>query len=169
MKELSSEIASFGISGVHPPFAFPVLKRCRGHDRCGFTGRPRRGLGAEPTLSRGGAPVASANRCRFERGLAATFARQVRFGAWFRTLVRAHSSRGGGRIWSAATCFRAGSAVQFSSFGERWRTALCGPSYLIAGGCLGFRKRYQHKGTTRLVYPGSLSRRPCVWVTDSLV
>ncbi len=110
-----------------------------------------------------GVPVASANRRRLERGLAATFARQVRFGAWFRTLVRAHSSRGGGGIWSAATCFRAGSAVQFSSFGEMWLTALCGPSYLIAGGCLGFLKHYQHKGTTRLVYPGSLSRRPCAW------
>ncbi len=96
MKELSSKIASFGISGVHPPFAFPVLKWCRGRDRCGFTGRPRRGLGAEPTLSRGGAPVASANRRPSERGLAATIARQVRFGAWFRTLVLAHSSRGGG-------------------------------------------------------------------------
>ncbi len=130
---------------------------------------PLEGVGAEPTLSRGGVPVASANRRRLERGLAATFARQVRFGAWFRTLVRAHSSRGGGGIWSAATCFRAGSAVQFSSFGERWLTALRGPLYFIAGGCLGFWKRYQHKGTTGLVYPGPLSRRPCVWVMDSLV
>ncbi len=118
----------------------------------------------------GGVPVASANRRRLERGPAATFARQVRFGAWFRTLVRAYGPEGWrGGIWSAATCFRAGSAVQFSSFGERWLTALRGPSYFIAGGCLGFWKRYQHKGTTGLVYPGSLSRRPCVWVMDSLV
>ena len=151
MKGLSSEIASLGVSGVHPLFAFPVLKWCRGRDRCGFTGRPRRGLGAELTLSSGGAPVALANRRRLERGLAATFARQVRFGAWFRTLVRAYGSRGGGGIWSAATCFRAGSAVQFSSFGERWLTALRGPSYFVAGGSLGGPPRYQHKGTTRLV------------------
>ncbi len=95
MKGLSSDhLQAFGISGVHPPFALPVFEWCRGRDRCGFTGRPRRGLGAEPTLSRGGVSVASANRRRLERGLAATFTRQVRFGAWFAHIVRAHSSRG---------------------------------------------------------------------------
>ncbi len=40
---------------------------------------PAEGWGAEPTLSRGGVSVASANRRRLEWGLCATFARQVRF------------------------------------------------------------------------------------------
>ncbi len=138
MKGLSSEIASFGISGVHPPFALPVFRMVPGAVTV-VASRvdPAEGWVQSRLLVGAVVSVASANRRRFERGLAATVARQVRFGAWFRTLVRAHSSRGGGRIWSAATCFRAGSAVQFSSFGERWLTALCGPSYLVAGGCSG--------------------------------
>ncbi len=92
-------IASFGISGVHPPFALPVFEWCRGRGPLWLHGStPAEGWVQSRLLVGAVFSVASANRRRLEGGLAATFARQVRFGAWFRTLVRAHSSRGGGRI-----------------------------------------------------------------------
>ncbi len=87
MKEFSSEIASFGISGVHPLFAFPVLKWCRGRDRCGFTGRPRRGLGAEPTLSSGGAPSSFGEQASSRTGACC----DIRAAGTVRCMVFAHS------------------------------------------------------------------------------